>query len=327
MDNWFTRLTGLPDDRPKTARDGIAWDGTDLICPNGRVMSAGSLSIPSLAELRELAAPVPSNGATTVREVVADVQALHHDPANAGAMFQVASQFNLLEMIGPSVSPDDGIARYSTDKTQGPACAIACAAGTIYRNYFVPTDGQTGQSATKQIDTLTDLGKALGNHDHALWDMRNGYALPRADGIETLNRKIAGDDHDHLRDLIRIGVQADTEVTLDDAGHRVTQVYCSALPIAYSDLMPWHLAPFGNLILEAAYEATLLAALQHAKRTGNKRVYLTRLGGGAFGNAAADITAAIARAVNLFPDAGLDIVIVSYGAATPANAPLLTHGS
>ncbi len=52
-------------------------------------------------------------------------------------MFQVASQFNLLEMISPNVTPDDGIGIYENDPTQGPACAIACGAGTIYRNYLV----------------------------------------------------------------------------------------------------------------------------------------------------------------------------------------------
>jgi len=30
-----------------------------------------------------------------------------------------------------------GVTRYQHDHTQGPACAIACGAATIYRNYFV----------------------------------------------------------------------------------------------------------------------------------------------------------------------------------------------
>jgi len=39
----------------------------------------------------------------------------------APAPFQVASQFNLLEMTGPSVTPEHGVARYAHDPTQGPA--------------------------------------------------------------------------------------------------------------------------------------------------------------------------------------------------------------
>jgi hypothetical protein len=60
--------------------------------------------------------------------VTGDVRQMHQSPENAGALFQVASQFNLLEMTGPEVSPDDGVTRYQHDRTQGPACAIAAGA-------------------------------------------------------------------------------------------------------------------------------------------------------------------------------------------------------
>jgi hypothetical protein len=42
-------------------------------------------------------------------------------------------------------------------------------------------------------------------------------------------------------------------------------------------------------------------------------VLLTRLGGGAFGNAEAWIDAAMLRALRVTRDAGLDVVVVSYG--------------
>lgn len=41
---------------------------------------------------------------------------------------------------------------------------------------------------------------------------------------------------------------------------------------------------FARLVLEAAYEATICTAIMNAQRTGNKRVFLTLLGRGAFGN-------------------------------------------
>jgi hypothetical protein len=44
-------------------------------------------------------------GALVVEEVVGDVQQLHQSPGCDGALFQVASQFNLLEMVGPGVTP------------------------------------------------------------------------------------------------------------------------------------------------------------------------------------------------------------------------------
>eukprot|EP01045_Picozoa_sp_COSAG04_P042458 COSAG04_NODE_13423_length_606_cov_210.532544_1_plen_48_part_10 len=48
-------------------------------------------------------------------------------------MFQVASQFNCLEMVSPGDQPEAGITRYALDHTQGPVCAMACPAGTVYR--------------------------------------------------------------------------------------------------------------------------------------------------------------------------------------------------
>jgi len=125
--DWFSALTGLPSDRLDVVRAGILQDGAELV-----LRTSGRRLVAALAEL-----PAPPTGPVRLRlrEVVADVKALHADPGNAGAVFQVASQFNLLEMIGPMVTPEDGIARYETDQTQGPACAMACAAGTIYRNY------------------------------------------------------------------------------------------------------------------------------------------------------------------------------------------------
>lgn len=83
-------------------------------------------------------------GRTRVTCVRADVRQLQPDSRQAGALFQVASQFNLLEMVGPAVSPEDGVTRYGLDATQGPACAIASGAGTTYRNYFAHVQGRVG---------------------------------------------------------------------------------------------------------------------------------------------------------------------------------------
>ncbi len=140
--DWFSDLTGLTYDREDVVRAGIRLDGEVMTClPNGRRMVAGRLLTAALSEL-----PSPPTGPDqiSVTEIVADVRKLHADPGNAGAVFQVASQFNLLEMIGPDVPPEAGISRYASDPTQGPACAMACAAGTIFRAYFVPVGGASG---------------------------------------------------------------------------------------------------------------------------------------------------------------------------------------
>lgn len=301
--NWFTRLTGIRETDFETVQSQLAHsDGVLTSRANGRAFRCGRLETPSLAELRaRLAVDAPDGGGLTVDDVRGEAKALHESPEYARAVFQVASQFNLLEMIGPERTPEDGIGIYEGDPTQGPACAMACGAGTAYRNYLVPLAGGQGQTAQRQIDCLADLGSALGNSDGALWTMRNGYALPRPGALTTVAHRIhdAREAGRHaLLGLLRIGVQWDTEVTSVETGQLVTQVYCSALPVAYSaapEDPDWQ--PFASLVLDAAYEATLSVAELNRRQGGSPKVLLTRVGGGAFGNRAEWIDAAIARAL------------------------------
>jgi hypothetical protein len=267
-----------------------------------------------------------STGANSVREIVADVQNLHENEAHAGSLFQVASQFNLLEMPEPYVTPERGVGIYENDRTQGPACAVAAGAGTIYRNYFVPVNGQIGQTKECQIDCLSDLATALGGAQKPLWEMQNGYALASHEGlVQISNRLNASDENerDELRQLLRIGIHWNTQVTLKNAQHQVSQAYCSALPVAYSNLSKDLWSGFAKLILEAAYEATLCAAILNASQTGNNRLFLTWLGGGAFGNKNEWITSAIQRALTLYHHANLEIILVSYGSTNPSAQGLI----
>jgi hypothetical protein len=209
---------------------------------------------------------------------------------------------------------------YENDATQGPACAIAAGAGTIFRNYFAEVDGKTGQSATHQIDCLRDLGLQLGNADHSLWRMRNGYALATKEGLRQIANHLQSCDEtalDRLRQTLRIGVHWNTQVTLRDSQHTVTQAFCSALPVAYTRHPDSLWQPFARLVLEASYEAALGAAILNANQTGNRAVYLTLLGGGAFGNPLDWITDSLERALRIYADAELDVAVVSYRDSNP----------
>ncbi len=327
---WFEQLTGFAEKNPEQVRENLTVDGQILRSRvNGKAFVCGQLETPSLAELRQrLRAAGAQSGPTTLREVVANVQHLHTDPANGGVLFQVASQFNLLEMISPHATPEQGVGIYENDPTQGPACAIAAGAGTIYRNYFAQVNGQIGQSAANQIDCLADLGAALGNRAGRLWEMRNGYTLATQSGLAEIDQRLrdaSEDERDSLRQLLRIGIQWNSQVTLDDARHTVSQVYCSALPVAYNR-HPMHLwAAFARLVLEAAYEATFCAALLNAASQGNNRLFLTLLGGGVFGNETEWIIEAIQRALRLFQHSGLDVAIVSYGSSKPFVRELVSQ--
>ena len=147
--------------------------------------------------------------------------------------------------------------------------------------------------------------------------MQNGYALCTDKGLRAISHLLDGapeDLLDGLRERLAIGLHRDVEVTHVGAdGRRVSQAYCSALPLGYSSLPRADWAPFARLVLQASYEATLLAAAEQAAAGGSNRVLLTRIGGGVFRNDDAWIDDAIERALGVVEDAGLDIFIVCHG--------------
>lgn len=325
--NWFERLTGFQEGSPDEVRSNILRDGEYLTSQvNGSTYRCGRLETPSLLKLRESTRTFADDGRISVSQVAADVRNLHRDSRNAGSLFQVASQFNLLEMVSPNVTPEMGVGIYENDPTQGPACAIAAGAGTIYRNYFAPVNGSVGQTRDDQIDCLSDLGDQLGNHGSRLWRMSNGYCMPTAQGLYEISARLRSSDEeelDRLRGLLRVGVQWDTEATDHGAGHTVSQVYCSALPVAYTEYPQETWEPFARLVLDAAYEATLRVGLLNAERRGSDVVYLTYLGGGVFGNKMDWIVGAIERALILIANSPLKIVLVNRGSARPEISKMI----
>ncbi|MCB1026917.1 MAG: hypothetical protein KDB24_04030 [Microthrixaceae bacterium] len=326
---WFEELVGFNETSADEVRRRLRVDGEVMTSTaNGRSMRCGTLTMPSLAELRELTPdPAPGSDALTMRQIVGDAGALHRDPNHAGALFQAASQFNLLEMVSPNVTPEAGVAGYEHDPTQGPACAVACGAGTILRNYFVEVNGQVGQTADHQLDCLADVADHLYPHGGPAWTMTNGYAMFSAKELQRLDSRLAEmseHDLDQVRARLRIGVHRNVEVTTASGGQTVTQAYCSALPVAYNRRVDQAgFERFARLALEASYEATLRAAALNARRTGNRTVFLTMLGGGVFGNDQAWIIDAIDRACALLGDLPLDVAIVAYRSPAAAVTELI----
>jgi hypothetical protein len=322
--DWFEDLFGFRERSYEETQKNLEVVGTTLRSRvNQRPCAIGELKTPSVKELRDRAARVVDGlrGRLSVTTISGDVRRMHGQPAHRGALFQVASQFNLLEMTGPDVTPEDGVTRYVHDHTQGPACALAAAAATVYRNYFVPIGGHVGQSRDRQIDCLSDLGAELGNETHDLWAMRNGYALCTEAGLATIAQTIDALDVrgvDTLRDLIRIGIHSRVQVTDVEDEQLVSQAFCSALPVSYSRISSDRWKSFAVLVLEGAYEATLWAAVLNAHESGSRVAFLTRLGGGAFGNERSWIHHAMRRALTKVAGVALDVRVVSYGKADAA---------
>lgn len=324
-DDWFSRLTGFKEDTYTATRERMEVQGSTLLShANGRRFGIGEFTMPSTAELRERVAQVTGDSsASRVSIVVGDVRKMHQQPEYAGALFQVASQFNGLEMVGPNVTPEHGVTRYEHDRTQGPACAIAAGAATIYRNYFVNVGEQIGQTAVRQLDGIADIGaqlsQALGRPVTDLWHMQNGYALATREGLDLIKALLAVIGEAQTSELagsLRVGLHRGVEVTDGPVqpGQLVNQIFCSALPVAYGRVPQPYWESFAQLVLDAAYEATLLAAILNSRQGGSNIVLLTLLGGGAFGNATPWIHTAIARALNKTQGHGLDVRLVSYGA-------------
>jgi hypothetical protein len=236
---------------------------------------------------------------------------------DGGTLFQVASQFNCLESPGPHVVAVRG---YFDDPTQGPRASISAFPGTLLRHYQAP-DGLSGaftqQSEGPQVDLLADV------LPENLARVKNGYL--RACDVrhpqllaEALAAGIA---------RIRVGLHEQVEVALGHAwmgpvaapAPRIHQVFTSTLAAGmYSSGLrleadtPWR--SIARTLLTAAYEGTLLAA--HV--SGCRRVLLTLIGGGVFGNSHDLISLAIDDALRSVESRGisLDVVINLY-----RNAP------
>lgn len=109
--DWFEKLTGFRETDYDRTRARLEVDGESLCSRvNGARHGIGELELVSLRDLRERATISGDRPRRLrVRVVTGDVKRMHEDPENAGALFQVASQFNLLEMVSPAVTPEHGV--------------------------------------------------------------------------------------------------------------------------------------------------------------------------------------------------------------------------
>ena len=171
--------------------------GTMLSKANNRTFQIGTFTTPTLSHLRLVGKESLRNylnevGGFSFDHVVQGDVLLEH-AKYPGALFQAASQFNCLEFPTWKSLPEDGVTFYAQDRTQGPACALACAAGTVYRNYFVEFGsagaGVVGQTKDRQLNNLDELELALGNREEKYFSILNGYTF--SDGEEPLRRLAA----------------------------------------------------------------------------------------------------------------------------------------
>ena len=292
-----------------------------------KILHIGNFTTPTVKTLRENVDKLPKVdgdiGIVRFARIKSNAKTIHLDPRTAKCVIQAASQFNCLEFINETKTPEHGISCYAQDHTQGPVCAIACAAGTAYRNYLYqfPDDNYShkfGQTKSKQINCLSTIEFKLFGNNQNYWTVKNGYVDSNDEDIIKLNKSLNDFDDDDIIQLLRVGVQADTQITICETPvpKLVTQVYGSAISVSYSNLRDKTLwKRFATSILKGTFEAVLLQGLlNNHKNNGNYPVYITRVGGGAFGNEPEWIEEAILYALNRVKtyNRDIDVILVDY---------------
>lgn len=278
--------------------------------------------------------------------IISNIFEEHSKQDNQYSTFQAASQYNGLEFPSPHILPEMGITNYENDRTQGPNCALACAAGTLVRNYLVEYNRYKGQTKDNQINYLDDLLSELSKNvineyqiDNISFKggffVKNGYTFVTKESLNDLNiflNTLTIEEIEQYMSYIKIGIHKDVGVTFINrdntywvqANHSnppiVTQVYASAPSIAYNtiklDTYEWN--NLSQLLLNAQYESTIRVAflnkIKHNKEFNSNKVYLTFLGGGVYGNERDCILKAIARAINIAKKEklGLQIYVCYY---------------
>ena len=158
--------------------------------------------------------------------------------------------------------------------------------------------------------------------------MQNGYALGTAEGLAAIGEVLHGAGEE-LRDTLRGNLAY--RPAPQCRGHRRRR---GGAPTGLAGLLlgaPCRVfasavAAVGAVrpsVLEAIYEATLLAAAEQAGRDGSNTVLLTTVGGGAFGNEPSWILDAIERALGVVENAGLDVRIVGHREISPAIGQII----
>jgi hypothetical protein len=334
---WFERLFGAPE---VVTGDFRGYRATQALFKlderagllqsvvNGATFVCGHFTTPTLGELRQSALKLIGTDVGRVEVIhTAVMDILEEHARHPGALFQAASQLNCLEMPSRSVTPEAGITAYEHDRTQGPACSLACAAGTVVRNYFVDVSalasphrflpqGPLGQTSERQINTLDCIEDMVDNASKAFWTVRNGYFCATSTSKLRELAPLLEAQRDILMDCLKVGLQSGVGVTFargpfvyepPAAPVSVSQVYCSAVPMPFEVEAAAALVPVARFLLDGTYEATLWAAVQNAARTGCKDVFLTKVGGGVWGNDPDWIAAAIGRAVARVSAAGASL--------------------
>eukprot|EP01127_Copromyxa_protea_P015976 TRINITY_DN4681_c1_g3_i1.p1 TRINITY_DN4681_c1_g3~~TRINITY_DN4681_c1_g3_i1.p1 ORF type:complete len:879 (+),score=136.53 TRINITY_DN4681_c1_g3_i1:23-2638(+) len=324
LTSWFEYLVGNDEDYfAKNKEEFIRNDGDGYLSlvnsKTRKQINAGQFNMVSIADLLLCLGPRPNKPPSGLRlppiEIITatdpesrrfvDVGYLQSLPENRDAVFQVASNFNGVEGWAETVHPDSRwfTTNYYSDRTQGPAASISCGGGAITRVYapfYNPRrDPSTWcQTKTTQLNFLENLPK--------YFPTKNGYVV--YDGTEAKFPKKDGKKWKKLLVNYLVGYHKSQQVcfghrlplgfeVVKDENQVVDQVFCAAVNMCQggTGVKNEEIDKKGEkagFILQASYCGTYLSSICNKR----KKLFLTLIGGGAFGNTPDRIVAEMVNA-------------------------------
>eukprot|EP00727_Mastigamoeba_balamuthi_P004635 m51a1_g1417 hypothetical protein (417) ;mRNA; r:48993-50586 len=333
---WFQFIAGCTETEFRHSRpafvhrpdlDPVPWMpgcNLELAGPCGKCWRAGKMSVVSLEELGELAASAPEPERSpeclvhfqysrdrSVRFRRLGVAGLQADPANAGAVFQAASNFN----AGPAASV-----------SAGPA-AIARVHAAFFDAEGKTLPGAHIQTAEHQVEMLAGLRE--------YFSVRNGYVAQT--GAEKALPARGTPEYREVLGRARVCVHSGVDVVFGEISggsfpvlqrpHTIDQVFCAAMnsgqgASGFRNARLPDRCERERFLLDAAYEGAYLAAVANRRRA----LFLTLVGGGVFGNPRQAIIDAIIdaheRCVVRGKPKGLAEVVVNMWDSPPGDAAI-----
>lgn len=218
------------------------------------------------------------------------------------SMFQVASNFNGIEAVEESAPPEseEFTTNYIYDQTQGPGASVSAGPAAIARVYAAfynegkrPYEwSQRGENQIKMLEDVSDY-----------YRVTNGYVVNSENNVDLTKHHITEGDDTTINEVakkVKLCVHTNVDVVFgaryyndddDDVmavlkdPHRINQVFTAAMNLHQgpngkaNQILPDSPAK-SRALLRAAYMGTYLSAIN----TGCEVLYLTLIGGGAFGN-------------------------------------------
>ena len=275
-------------------------------------ISVGDFKLYNCEDLYKLLPKKIKNGIINLENIIMDVKNIHNI-CDEYSTIQVASQLNCLEMVNPSITPENGITIYENDLTQGPISVMCTPSAIAYRNYLY----NNGQTKNNQVDLSFELLAYLKKYNYKInWKNVNGYLMIDSNDILLkINNLLSNKNiREEAKNKLNAGVHYNIGVFNNNKN--INHVLCSGIPINYHHNIDYELwKPLSKLFLEALYEITLLSSCySNIKNKCNSPCYLTLVGDGVFGMDPLIIIDSIKKACSNVVKRGysLNVYIVHY---------------